>query len=269
MAYKVIAEFKQRVADLPETEKTPFVADAWIEHSKNLRQEMVTHDLDDFLNWPTVKATMFVGETEYVTNAFNAIQNSRYATSLNWALQAEKDYGNPDKSELYGCSGNQVLQAAHLLEWWNAVKFRTWANMRSVVEIGGGYGLMARTIYSTGYGGEYYLYDLPEASLLQEAYLVRHTPLCSGARPYPIVAGRFTPLPQEADLLIGIASLSEMPPEMRKALMGMVNFKHVLILFQDKFYDVDNTRFFGDMTKKHGGVIVPSPYLSTHYYWVK
>lgn len=165
----------QRIIDemgeLDEIENpVPFTWD-WSRH--HLRKTLLENEcFDGFLRWPVVEGNMVINDVE--------------ATEHDWPIV--RDWWNkyhsgpvPVDPMIGGSTGivtrdgytttiNAIRQLRHLaiLESSFGVELD---NDVSIIEFGGGYGLLAYLIRQTGFEGQYTIYDFPEFSLLQKYYL--------------------------------------------------------------------------------------------------
>lgn len=259
----------QAVEDLPITRENEYIDPQWVKHLESLRAHMRTGDPNEFMLWSTVQATMQAeGPTDYIRLC---LEDLRLSSSYPYYEKAMIETFPGKYNLVQGTNANRILQMAHLENWAKSANIHNLIRADNILEIGGGYGSMTDCIYRMGFQGNYHLVDLPELILLQKFYLERTLSAEQFVKVkfYEIENGRFPVLPQEVDLLIAIASLSEMPLTLRKALLGMVAFAHVLILYQTTFFGVDNHHYIAEMLETHGGQRFESPYLKSHHYWVK
>ncbi len=132
---------------------------------------------------------------------------------------------------------NLIHQTYHILRWQEATGLRI-ADMQSIYEFGGGYGAMALVCNRLGFRGDYYIYDLPEFSLLQRWYLEQ----CG-------VDNVEWDEPAGADLLIACYSLSETDFAERDSVLSHVPADSYLFLYSNKFEQYDNTGYFESVAK--------------------
>lgn len=255
------------IEDYPITRENEYVDAKWVEHLRAFRAHIKNDPLSEFMMWSTTKATMQVDDVVPFADAMHrAIKESDFWDAFYSIAYDEKFSGVYKKA--YGTNPNRIVQLAHLNEFFKRKRPPEISLYDSILEIGGGYGSLADIIYRMLYFGEYRIVDLPEVSFLQEYYLGETQP-DKRIKFMQVYEGRFPVLPEKVDLLIGIASLSEMPIALRKALLGMVEFRNALILFQETFFGVDNLAYFKELERDRGGEIVKSPYMGTHYYYIK
>ncbi len=213
----------------------PFTpATTWDHHRATLREHVATHSIKKFTTWSTVTATMFVGEAPYIEGELLELMTYRdyWLPALTETLVGKP----PRLSYAPWTSGNLIHQAYHLKQWVD----KTRLNIRDaswIVELGGGYGAMAKIIHNLGFSGVYTLVDFPEFLLLQEYYLSSHGIDAEYVTPQ---AASF--LSGSPDLFIALFSLSEMPTGGRLALVPSA--ASYLFTYQPQWDDVSNSAWF-------------------------
>jgi hypothetical protein len=184
----------------------------WGHRQLELIGHILTEPVDNFLLWPEVASTMFVGDCGIVLHEFYALQ-----AAPDWSLWREiireSGFGGaPRLPYAEYTSGNLVHQAYHLMRWQNATGRRV-SDLNTIVEIGGGYGALAMLARRAGFAGRYVIIDLPTFGLLQKYYLAESNVEAEWAAP----GDKMT-----ADLAVGLWSLSEMTPtDQVNALSGI------------------------------------------------
>jgi len=261
-----VDELKEIYASFPpEPDEVPR-PHTWPRHRYSFRNHVRNDSIEDFLNWSTVHAIMFVGDVHWVHDEVDALMQS----PLTWprwrhAIR-ETMFGHPRRLPwMAETSGNMIHQAYHLFQW-EQITGKNVAKLDCIVEFGGGYGAMARIIRRLGFKGEYIIYDLPELAALQSYYLSNvgitttiHT-----------TDGNAFPEPPEADLMISCYALGEVPTELRIAFLARP-FKSYLIASQDAWDHKNLYVYFNDFMNEHPELkwkAWPNPMLKGHYYWV-
>lgn len=213
---------------------------SWDNYRQSLKWHLDNDNLDNFLQWSTIQATMFVGNAPYVEPEFLELTQSDYPIRLDNEVSrviTETPIGKP--TLLWGwTSGNLIHQMYHLKQWLNCTK-QDITKINSIVEIGAGYGAMALIIYRLGFRGLYHIIDLPELETIQRYYLTNTTKDIEGQG--LIIYGL---LPQYCDLLIASHSLSEMPINERETLLSQVAAKEYLFASSYEYEGVDNAAWF-------------------------
>jgi hypothetical protein len=214
----------------------------WDMKRRQLRENILgAGNIQNFLKWPEIGVTMFLGGWPWMEHEYRAVLNER----PEWGgVLREDDFGDPERYYQFdsSTSANLVHMAYHLLQWEKATG-RKVSELKSVVELGGGYGAMAKIIHRLGFKGKYYIYDLPEFAALQEFYLSQVM------APFSYDVQWVGQLPKTPGLLLATWSFSEMPVELRKDLMGQVKASSYLFGYQQFFEWVDNPAWFAEWIK--------------------
>lgn len=192
-----------------------------------------------FFTWPEIRHTMLQDHwPELVVREKNEM--------LRVSRKLPADAYDPNPS-LYR---NNIRQMYHLWKW-EQVTGKKISDLESIVEIGGGYGAMAKMARRMGFRGEYTIFDLPEFSLLQQWYLEREL----------VVGVEFiTELPEkphpsmgvQADLMIAIYSMSEMPKGLRTDILDTYYLGSFLSLYSGQWEAYDNTSWFEFTLRRYG-----------------
>lgn len=232
-------ELKAKFTALPPMEPVD-PAHTWKFWAWDLRQNVLNNDPVEFLTWPSIVGTMFVGNAPYTDFEFDSLEDEM--------LEAirEPNFGKPS---LYGevgyrTSGNLIHQAYHLLQWEQKTG-RQVQDLNTIVEIGGGYGAMALIIRRLGFRGRYVIFDLPEFSLLQEYYLSN---VGIGDIEFQTVIWEKI----DCDLLIGLYSLNEMPLKARKPIIDACPAQSYLIAYGGGWGGVDNMGWATELMRQRG-----------------
>jgi hypothetical protein len=229
---------RRRIYHLPSL---PPDAGRWQYHAGILRQDILEQDPSEFLTWPTVVSTMFVGDGPQLREEYTQLQKCANWFSYERAVQ-EDGVGSPPISELApGMNANLLHQVYHLSRWETATGRRI-RDLSSIVEVGGGYGAFAKVCRQLHFGGSYTLIDLPEFLTLQEHYLSQ----TCGIQGINFVSDPAS-LPTKTDLLVGIYSMSEMTPQERQPIMNKVTADSYLLAFQEVYDGVNNDDYFANI----------------------
>lgn len=231
---------------VPESEMG-YVCDAWQRNIGNMRKHIATGDIQHFLSWSTVIATMFTGNTPYIEKEYKALERREDAPLWKHAIK-ESWIGMPQAFSLNGdTSGNLVHQAYHL-HVWNSISKTNIKDLRYIIEFGGGYGALAYVAHRLGFSGTYIIFDIEEMLLLQEYYLSNATPSANVL--YLSAENKdsygVTDILDNA-LMIGLWSLSEAPIVTREAFLGMNGKPHsYLFSYSPTWYTIDNDAYFNN-----------------------
>ena len=232
-------ELKAAIEALPPIEPVES-AHTWAFWAWDLRQNILNHNPAEFLTWPSVVGTMFVGNAPYTKFEFDCL-----GEGLRDAI-VEPNFGKPvlygDMG--YGTSGNLIHQAYHLYQWEQKTG-RQVKDLGTIVEIGGGYGAMAMIIRRLGFKGRYVIFDLPEFNLLQKYYL-------SNVGIQDIEFESQTDEQTDYDLLIGLYSLNEMSLKVRKTIINAYPAQSYLIAYGAGWGGVDNMGWALELMRRRG-----------------
>lgn len=190
------------------------MSDYWSDKRAAFQQHFEQDDITQFLSWSSTVATMFVRPIFWIEHERDMLEFNGYPSSF-------IEYnGYPDS--------NLVHQAYHLMKWEQTTGLRV-RELHSIVEVGGGYGALARIARIFGFTGTYTIYDFPELVRLQQFYLKEAQ-----------VAAEFrTHLdgPVEADLFVGLFSLSEMTAQVQDVYLDNVCAPHFLFAMYDALWE--------------------------------
>jgi hypothetical protein len=211
---------------------------AFWQNARVLLKHHLTYDcIDDFMQWPIIQETMFVGSPEYAETELNELMrdeqfNERWSTALedNTVPPHLRYDGFP-----YSC-GNTIHHVYHIYRWEKFCNAHI-EDMKFILEIGAGYGNTARIIKQMGFTGTYIIIDLPEFVLLQQHYLQQANVNATKFMWNPqILLGGF-------DLVIAEWSLSEMPEAERTPLLNAYA-TYYLIAYSNEFAELKNSEYF-------------------------
>lgn len=137
----------------------------WSDKQKALHHHIQHEPFDTFLEWSTINATMYVGETPYFYLERDYIK--QHWPEMWYKATVFEQYGHVPQSRLI--DPNFVHQAYHVCRWEQATR-QSILDCSSIVEFGSGYGALPFILRRIGYKGRYISYDLPELSYIQRQY---------------------------------------------------------------------------------------------------
>jgi len=145
-------------------------------------------------------------------------------------------------------SSNRVIAMGHLISC--GITIQDLKAMDTIVEIGGGIGDMADTIYKLGFTGKYIIYDFPEVARIVKWY---HKQIEARHEPRNIeYTFNVDDLPRSADMCIATFSLGEMPIADRdKLTTRLTNMSTWMIAFSKHILGVDNVAYFNKFVKPY------------------
>lgn len=220
----------------------------WPTMREVFKHDCATLPLNRFRLWASIHNVPLV--TQYRTSRFfgeafyHAYRDSEIYEALveNWIGIPEAMAGALRPTNDFDTSTQRIQNLGHLMiTGFGKEKLRS---IKSIVEIGAGYGDMCSLIHDLGFQGEYTIVDIPETQPIQEFYLGKQgiTPKWSFEDDNV----------SHADLVIATWSLSETPLEYRAQLMPKIDqSKNWLIMAQSEVFgqkvnDEYFTNFFKD-----------------------
>lgn len=223
-------ELRAAMRAIATTDTSPPPRHTWARYRYELRRHVERYVPQSFLTWSTVYTTMFVGDASFIPAELAALEAGPGWDRWRAALE-EPGFGNPPRLPYAPyTSGSLVHQVTHAATFERLTGLRL-DKLRSVVEFGGGYGAMRLILHRLGFRGTYAIYDTPEYSLLQRYYLSNAAP-DADTQFREVDDGTFT-APDEADLLIGCYSLSEVGDDLRRRFLTQARANAYLLAFQD------------------------------------
>jgi hypothetical protein len=209
--------------------------------------------LINFLRIPFIQKMFFIHNRLFIKNELNEIKKDKIFY-IQWKnLLKEDEVGDPIRYFLYPVSsGNRIRQVYHLKKFcdFSNINIKT---INRVLEIGGGYGCMARIFSKINHKINYTIYDTFEVNLLQYYFLKLNKLEVaienSKSRINLISSIKFNNeinyKNNSKTLLIANWSLSEMPLKLRKKILKLIfKIPYILISFQDKFENINNLKYF-------------------------
>jgi hypothetical protein len=183
-----------------------------------------------FRLWASMHNVPFI--TQYRTSKFlgEAFRAASFDDEIASAL-TENWIGIPDPAPLmiasdFSTSMQRIQDVAHLVITDFAKKVK---DMKSIVEIGAGYGDMCSVVHALGFKGKYTIVDIPEMRPVQQFYLGKQ-----GIQPHFSFEDDNV---ESADLVIATWSLSETRREYRDVFLPKIkDSKNWLILSQAKVF---------------------------------
>lgn len=198
--------------------------DFWTQKQEEIHARLKAEKVEDFLGWATVLTTMFVGEAPYIKFERAALQAD---DEERWERAIGEEWGGQPNTNL-------LHQAYHLMQWERTTGKRV-SDLASVVEVGPGYGALARVLFGAGFQGEYAIIDLPELGTIQRFYLGQYGIKARWPKKNESVT---------TDLLISLWGISEISEFQRATILQRIQYRHCLLAYQDMWGDFSNEIFF-------------------------
>ena len=256
-------ELKSNIIKYGDCVPADRVLPLWVQNMNAMKREILTNpNVNIFLQFPTIYATMFVGNCPAIKLEYDKVMRSVFKHKWQKAME-ETTIGCPTLSDIdSNTSGNLIHTVCHLHMFEDNTNAKI-ENMDMVFEYGGGYGSMARAIYQAGFSGKYLLYDLPVFACIQNCYLKAlgyNVETINVASQDKDVYAFFDTDNLERQMLnfhdcknklfVATWSLSESPMTIRNIIVEMLKkygFNYFLISSMTHWQDIDNVKFFTEL----------------------
>jgi hypothetical protein len=216
--------------------------------------------LINFLRNPFIQKMFFIHNRLFIKNELDEMRRDKKFFFLWKNLIKEDEVGDPIRYFLYPeSSGNRIRQVYHLKKFcdFSNINIKT---IKKVIEIGGGYGCMARIFCKISQKIKYVIFDTFEVNLLQYYYLkINKLKVAIENKKSKInliySVDKFNNCINYRNgsktLLIANWSLSEMPLKLRNKIIKLIfKIPYIIISFQDKFENINNVKYFKKIKKK-------------------
>jgi len=223
-----------------------YISDSWMGHIKNIQNEFKVNPPHEFLKFPTVNLTMFLGGGDMINKEYDyLLNNPKWLNGLN-----ENSFGCPDKfTKDETTSGSNIHHTFHLATYENTTK-KNILDFDYILDFGGGYGCMGKILKNLNYKGKYIIYDIKFMSLIQKYYL-EGIGLKENENFYLVNDLKDLPVFNENSLFIATWSLNEVPVKLRGEIKSIIkHFKGILIAYNYSFDKIDNISYFKEWEKE-------------------
>lgn len=237
--------------------------DSWTKYQKQLAKTILARDPRNFLSWDIISSSMYFNPPSV---EYTSLLNLNNSVQWEQAIQEDK-IGYPPKYKLYKKSSGNLIHHAYALSRVTEKFNIDVKQIKNVFEFGGGYGSFCRMMFKYGYDSNYFIYDLPLFSNLQNYFLksvniqlkisalVPSQDATINNNQVYLFSGNIDEYKNvtdnETDLFVALWSLSESPLELRDQVLGKLsNIKYFLIGYQEDFHGIDNVAYFENMRNK-------------------
>jgi len=229
----------------------------WTDQRATLRELLAQGDRERFLHWPLIVGTMFYSPPPDELHYLQGLPNWPFIRKL----IEDPGVGGADLDPGLRTNGNIVHHTYSILRFENAIGYAL-AGDATILEVGGGYGNFCRLLLKRGFPGRYVIYDLPEFLQLQQWYLGRTLSLDEQKQ-----VTYATALPDSADVVVGLWSISEMPFALRDRIKALAP-RYFLIGYQQEFFGLDNVDYFKrwEQDGNYRWTHVAIPHIKDNYY---
>ena len=225
--------------------------------NKEIVNLIIQKKLINFLRNPFIQKMFFIHNRLFIKNELREIKNDIKGFSQWKKLLQEDNVGDPIRYFLYPkSSGNRIRQVYHLKKFCDFSKIKI-KEIKKVLEIGGGYGCMARIFTKLNSKIKYIIFDTFEVNLLQYYYLKLNKldAYIDNNKSKINLSSSLKDIYKDDQnpqtLFIANWSLSEMPLKLRSRILKFTfKIPHILISFQDNFENINNLKYFQKIKEK-------------------
>lgn len=225
--------------------------------NKEIVNLIIQKKLINFLRNPFIQKMFFIHNRLFIKNELREIMNDIKGFSQWKKLLHEDNVGDPIRYFLYPkSSGNRIRQVYHLKKFCDFSKIKI-NEIKKVLEIGGGYGCMARIFSKLNSKIKYIIFDTFEVNLLQYYYLKLNkldADIDNNKSKINLSSSLKDICKDDQNpqtLFIANWSLSEMPLKLRSRILKFTfKIPHILISFQDNFENINNLKYFQKIREK-------------------
>jgi hypothetical protein len=225
--------------------------------NKEIVNLIIQKKLINFLRNPFIQKMFFIHNRLFIKNELREIKNDIKGFSQWKKLLQEDNVGDPIRYFLYPkSSGNRIRQVYHLKKFCDFSKIKI-KEIKKVLEIGGGYGCMARIFSKLNSKIKYIIFDTFEVNLLQYYYLKLNkldADIDNNKSKINLSSSLKDICKDDQNpqtLFIANWSLSEMPLKLRNRILKFTfKIPYILISFQDNFENINNLKYFQKIREK-------------------
>jgi hypothetical protein len=221
--------------------------------NKNVIDVLKNKKLINFLRQPFIQKMFFTHNRLFIYNELRELREDKKNWNRWKNLLNEDTVGDPIRYFLYlKSSGNRIRQVYHLKKFSDYADINL-KSIKNIIEVGGGYGCMARIFSKINRRCNYLIFDTEEVNCLQYYYLKLNklnvkfeTIKANFNLTKSIILLKKKLLTNNgSSLFIANWSISEMPLKLReKILKHIFNVNYILLSFQDKFENINNIKYF-------------------------
>ena len=246
-----------------------------INFNKKIIDILKKRDLSKFLRNKFIQKIFFVHNRLFIFKELQYLKKNS-----DWfffkKLLIENDVGDPIKYFLYPkSSGNRINHVFHLSILKNNTNIKL-KKINNVFEFGGGYGCMASIFSKINKKVFFKLFDTMPVNLLQYYYL-KQNGLDVGFKKknkFQLLNHqnfKFTNKIKKRSLFIANWSLSETKLKFREKFIKFLGkYDYSLIAFQENFEDINNLKYFKNVSKKfintHRFKIIKNQYYKGNFF---
>lgn len=203
---------------------------------------------NDFLRKKTISRTIHPNIQKLASQYYNDMKKNHCFQKQIFPHMLDSSFGNPFKFKLMSqCSPTTICHTYYLYIINNYLNIFIPNEITHLIEVGGGYGNLARLCRSYGYCGKYSIIDFPEMNVIQKTYL-KHNSITNVH--FYTLNDSWIPNEEDISMLISAYSINEMPLITRKVIEPLYqHFNYLFFAYNSSFGGVDNFDYFDMLSK--------------------
>lgn len=262
-----------------------FVMPKWKENLAEIEKYFLNDFSFSFLNYSVIKRTMFLHSSRKWKNLQKELVSEYFGKDDAKRIIMESGVGMPLLNDFeYLTSGNSIHHAYHLAKFFSETEV-DFKKLNTIVEVGGGYGNMARIYNNMNKDTTYIIIDIPIFSFIQKLYLT----LVLGSEKVNLIDDKLelknntinlVPLDRgimqkiseklkNTDLFISTWALSESNKNMQNSIKNLdyFNARYLLLAYQDNNKDFSFANNINDISDNYEKLYhAETKYTKNNYY---
>lgn len=237
----------------------------WPDNFRYILRDIKEQNIDEFLKWPTVAGTMVAGGG-YIRDELDYLKGDGWER---WekSITDHFVYGEQPSPFHPTATDNSIHQTHHIAHIEQQLNIRI-EKLRSILEIGGGFGNMAACLFRLGFAGHYAIYDHPVVQELQRLYLGELFPGRRVDYYSDTSALIYNSEYARPDLVIAAFSLSEMPLVDRAFMASIMPTRGYFFAYMPDFNGFNNITYFdifSAIRPEYTWVTIPARSVNSFY----
>jgi len=249
-----IKQYLEKLQSAPVVHTGDAAGNEWDDYRVAIVEEFKLNPMS-FLRQPVISRTVHPNQQSLAKAYLLDMTKDAFAREQILSRLHDIPIGDPYLCESFPLASPMSIQHAWymLLMRKHLGMFLPHANLKHVLEFGGGYGNFCRLSCSFGYNGRYVIADLPEMHSIQSHFLTHAHPGRMTDNPVELrVLGDSKMLPvQGSSLFMATFSLNETLISLRSEVEPMFQyFDYLFFAYNRVFSGVDNVAYFDELSSR-------------------
>lgn len=219
----------------------------WQQMLEQIQQEYFTHP-NNFLKQPTISRTIHPLQPGLANRYVDYLKRDPHIFEHVLPIISDSKVGSPHTI----CYNNKLsltsVQNAYYIHHMKNLFNLDVGDVDAIVDIGGGYGNMARVMSKLGFNGSYSIIDFPVMHMIQRWFLQENK--ITNVNLKTLSHSSFQSV-SDNSLLVATFSINEMPLSDREIIEDNIGrFKYLFIAHNRNFDGIDNVEYFNNLKHK-------------------